>query len=368
MVRISVNNKVGTNSQTSFYHDEPFFGLDIGHSSMKVMQLDKNHGHSPRVLGYGVSNYYHNEAINNGVIVDFAALGKAMRELFKERLVGTINTRRVACTIPTAHTFSRPMILPPMDKKKIQEAVKLEAEQYIPVPIDNLYLDYDISRQDKDGIDLLMVATPKNVVDSCVNFLESVGLEPVTMEPTMNASARLFSIADVRREEASILIDFGSVAIDVAIFDQAMFVNSTIQGGSDTLTNMIAQQLGISPAEAYVLKSQHGIAADSSMPSVGLAARPILESLLKELHRIIRYYDERSATRHRKISQIITTGGGATTHGLDKYLTAELKLPTRRLDPWRHINFGDLQPPSDLARSMYITVAGVAILRPEEIF
>jgi len=67
---------VGTNN-FNFYHDEPLFGLDIGHSSMKVMQLDRNHGQLPKVLGYGVSNYYHNEAINNGVIVDYAALGKA---------------------------------------------------------------------------------------------------------------------------------------------------------------------------------------------------------------------------------------------------------------------------------------------------
>lgn len=356
------------NSQFNFYHDEPFFGLDIGHSSMKVMQLHKGYGQILGVVGYGVSNYYHNQAINNGVIVDAHALGKAIRELFAERLIGVINTRRVACTIPTAHTFSRPMTLPPMSHKQIEEAVHLEAEQYIPLPIDQLYIDYDISHQDKDGIDLLMVATPKTVVDSTINFLESMALEPISMEPTMNASARLFSTADVGKSEASILVDFGSVAIDMAVFDQAMFVNSTIQGGSDTLTLLIAEQLGVSPAEAYVIKSKYGIAPNADMPTLSNAAQPLLESLVKEIRRIIRYYDERSAKRHRKITQIITTGGGASIKGLNEYLQMRLELPSRSLDPWKRIDFGSLQPPSDLARSMYITVAGLASLQPEEVF
>lgn len=354
-------------SKFSFYHDEPFFGLDIGHSSMKVMQLNKNNNHA-QVLGYGVSNYYHQEAISNGVIVDFQALGKAMRELFNERLIGVINARRVACTIPTAHTFSRPMSIPLMNKKQVEDAVKLEAEQYIPVPIEKLYLDYDITRQDDKRLNLLMVATPKDVVDSCIKFIESVGLEPISMEPTMNASARLFSLADQHAQEPSVIVDFGSVAVDVAVFDQAIFVNSTVEGGSDTLTQLIAAQLGASIAEAYVLKSRYGIAPDADMPSVSVAAQPLLESLVKEIRRIIRYYNERATDQQRKISQIITTGGGASIRGLNEYLSSRLELPSRPLEPWDKIGFGNLETPSELARPMYITVAGVATLEPEEIF
>lgn len=352
----------------SFYRDEPFFGLDIGHSSMKVMQLERGVGNTAKVLGYGVSNYYREGTIENGVVADIESLAHAMHELFAERLVGVISTRRVACTIPTANTFSRPLTLPPMDRKQIEEAIHLEAEQYIPVPINQLYLDYDISHQDESGMDVLMVATPKNIVDSCVNFLEAVGLQAISLEPTMNASARLFNMADVRREEATVLVDFGSVAVDVAVFDQNMFVNSTVQGGSDTLTNMIAEQLEISSSEAYVIKSKYGISPNSDMPSVGRATKPVLDSLVKEIRRIIRYYDDRSAKRHRKITQVITTGGGATIKGLNAYLSKQLGLPAHRLDPWDKIDFSGLQAPSELARSMYITVAGEAILTTQELF
>ncbi|MBI2592109.1 type IV pilus assembly protein PilM [Candidatus Saccharibacteria bacterium] len=352
----------------SFHPSKPLFGLDIGHSSLKVMQLDKTGGKKPKVIGYGVSNYYPENVIVKGVIVNYEVLGQIMHELLSSRLNGNINTRQVACTIPTSHTFSRPMTLPPIKKDEIDEAVKLEAEQYIPIPLESLYIDYDISHQDSAGIELLMVAAPKNIVDSCVRFLQLSGFEPVALEPTMNATARLFSIADLSHTEASVLIDFGSVAIDIAVFDQSMFVNSTLSGGSDTLTNLIAKKLGVTPAEAYDAKNAYGIGPSQKMKEIAEAAHPILDPLVREVRKTMRYYDERAAERHRKITQIITTGGGATMPGLNEYLTQQLGVPTRRLDPWRNIDFGDLRPPSGLDSSTYITVAGEAILNPAEIF
>src|ERR1043166_7631754 len=98
-------------------HDhEPLFGLDIGHSNLKVMQLQSGAGKTPRVLGYGVS-HYPSEAIAAGVILDFQGLNKALYDLLSQNLNGSVSTRRVACTIPTSRTFSRPMRLPLMDDK-----------------------------------------------------------------------------------------------------------------------------------------------------------------------------------------------------------------------------------------------------------
>ncbi len=355
-------------SRLSFHHDQPLFGLDIGHSSMKIVQLARQSGQKPKVLAYGVSNYYPSNAIANGVIVNFEVLAHTMRELLRDRLTGNLTTTHVACSVPTSHTYSRPMTLPPMANNQIEAAVKLEAEQYIPVPLEKLYLDYDISRQDAGGIDLLLVATPKNIVDSCIQFLESVGFMPVALEPTMNAAARLFSVADLAHAEASLLIDFGSITTDIAVFDQSMFVNSTISGGSDTLTDLVAKKLNVIPSEAYVIKSQYGIGPGAKTMAVLEASRPILEPMVREVRKIMRYYDEHAASRHRKISQIITTGGGATLRGLNEYLARELGVPSRRLDPWPNIDFGHLTPPTELASSMYVTATGEAILSPEEIF
>ena len=350
----------------SFYHDQPLFGLDIGHSSLKVMQLDIAVPGTPKVLGYGFGKYQ-SKAISNGMIVDYKSMANSLHELFAEHLQGSITSKRVACTVPTAHTFSRPMKLPPMNDKDITEAVHLEAEQYIPVPANNLYIDFDIARRDDQGIELLMVASPKNIIDSHLKFLEGVGLEPVALEPTMNAAARFFSLADPSHSQPSILIDLGSTAVDLAVFDKTMFVNSTVTGGNDTMTELIAQKLDIDNHKAYELKTKYGIGVSDQQAAIKEALQPILDNLIREVRKIVRYYDDRIAGNQRKVAQIITLGGGATMPGLSHFLTAELQLPTHVLDPWHQIDFGDLPPPEDSERPMYTTVAGEALLNPRSV-
>jgi Tfp pilus assembly PilM family ATPase len=105
-----------------FYRDEPLFGLDIGHSSLKAMQVQSAPGKQPEVLGYG-SSPFDPTALENGVIVKPQAIAEAMHKLFEKSLVGTITSRRVACSLPTSRTFSRPMKLPVMDHEAGSRAI-----------------------------------------------------------------------------------------------------------------------------------------------------------------------------------------------------------------------------------------------------
>lgn len=347
--------------------DEPLFGLDIGHSNIKAMQMEVAGGKAPRVLGYGFAEYP-SKSMANGVVVNYTDLSHALYKLFTEKMVGNISSRKVACTIPTSRTFSRAMKLPSMDTAHVTEAVHLEAEQYIPVALNNLYIDYEVTSRTDDGIEVLMVATPKNIVDSYVKLLQAVGLEPVALEPTMSASSRLFAMADPSHGAPSLLIDFGSISVDMAAIDKTMFVNSTVAGGSDTINDLISKKLGVSTKDAYGLKNTYGISAGVKQKVILEAVLPLLENLIREAKKIIRYYDERAAPSHRKIAQIITIGGGANTPGLNQYLSKELNMPARMLDPWHSVDFAELKPPSEMERSMFVTVAGEAILSTKEIY
>ena len=349
---------------------EPLFGMDIGHSSLKVMQLQPAPGKnkSTVVTGYGSSYRYAVNSISGGAIVDYKALSEALHDLFEKRLAGTISTRKVACTIPMSHSFSRPLKLPAMDDEDLRQAVHLEAEQYIPVAPENLYLDYDVVRRDDKNIEILVVATPKNIVESYVKFLQSMGLDPVALEPTMNATARIFGLADPTHDQPTVLVDFGAEAIDISVYDRTLFVNSTVQGGSNTMINSIAKSLKLSREEAYRVKNEEGLKLSGHLRDIGKAVKPTVDNLVHEIHKIMRYYDDRVAAGGRKISQAVTTGGGANMPGLDDYLAKELGVPVRMLAPWSKIDFGTLTPPDELERSMFITVAGEAVLDMSEVF
>ncbi len=349
-----------------FYKDEPLFGLDIGHTNLKAMQIDKVSGHPPVIKGYGISNFALG-SIQNGVIINPEVIAKAMHELFDKNLVGKITSRRVACTLPTAYTFSRPMKIPIMNREHIKEAVQLEAEQYIPIPLDSLYLDYEISYEDEQQMELLMVATSKKIVDSYLDLLQSLDLEPVAFEPSINAASRLLKIVGNMSAEPAILVDIGSLATDIAIFDKSLLVSSTMNGGGDTFSNLISRSMHMNIEQATELKNQYGIAFSDKQQRIIDALKPQLDTFIHETQKSIRFYSERTNNAGKNITKIITVGGGAVMPGFNQYISQELRLPTENLNPWEIIDFGQLVKPQEPDLSMFITVAGEAIIEPLEV-
>jgi type IV pilus assembly protein PilM len=349
-----------------FYRDEPLFGLDIGHASLKVMQMQVAPGHVCTVTGYGLSEF-DSGAVQNGVITDPEAIAKAMHELFESKMVGKITSQRVACSLPTAHTFSRPMTIPSVNRREIVEAINLEAEQYIPIPITSLYLDYEVISQDQQNTEVLVVAASKNIVDSYFKVLEKLNLQPVAFEPSINAASRLLQMQGVLKSEPTIIIDIGSVSTDIAVFDKTLLVASTVNTGSDNITQLISQGLHLTPKQANDLKNEFGIAFSDRQQRIIDAIKPMLENLVHELQKSVRYYSERAAKSGSKITQLVSVGGGSVMPGLNQYLAKEIRLASQPVEPWKDINFGNLPMPADVERAVYITAAGEAVLSPHEV-
>lgn len=356
-----------------YFHDKPLFGLDIGHGSLKVMQLEatnglpKNGKHLPKVIGYGFSNF-DKTAQQDGVVIKPEVIATAAKELFEKNLIGDITTRRVAVAIPTYRTFTRALRLPRLSAKQLNDAVELEAEQYISMPLDQLYIDFEVIRQDSETTELFMVAVPKSIVDSYLELTQLLGLETVLIEPTLSSSARLFFAGDESNNDMpTVIIDFGSLSSDISIFDKHMLVAGTVQGGGENFTNSIQKQLGVTLPEAGLIKTRYGLSLSKKQAEIKLALEPTLQQIVKEIRRMMRYYEERYGVE-RPIEQIITLGGGANMPGLSDYLTATLRLPVRHTSPWQYFNYKGLQPPSDADKPMYATVAGLSLSPPREIF
>lgn len=353
------------NSSSHFFKDKPLFGLDIGSSSIKAMQLEKE-GRQTRVRGYGATSY-DPKAIKDGVINDFKSLAGSIYEIFEHNLIGEINTRRVALSIPASRTYTRSIKLPPMRDRELIQAVQLEAEQYIPVPIADLYMDYTVIERNDKEIELLAVAAPRKLVDSYMILLEMLGLEPVAMDTTILSAGRLFQHQIDMNDVPTVLIDFGSLSIDITIHYKTTIVTGTIPGGGSEFTGLISKKLGITEEEAHIVKTKYGLSKSKKQAEIQDALHPRLDSIVKEIRRMIRYHEERSSSK-KKIEQVITMGGGANMPGVSDYLTSTMRMPVRTCNPWQHLSMGKLKAPSDVEKSMYVTVAGLALINPKGLF
>jgi type IV pilus assembly protein PilM len=355
----------------SFFHDKPLFGLDIGHGSLKVMQVTFAatpvgvKKHKPKVIGYGFTTF-DKAAQQDGVVVQPEVIAKAAYELFAKNLIGDITTRRVAIAIPAYRTFTRSVSLPRLKSSELEAAVQLEAEQYISMPLEELYLDHQVIRQTEDSTELFLVAVPKNIVNSYLELTQIMGLETVLIEPTLSSSGRLFGVDD-QSDIATFIIDFGSLSSDISIFDGQVMITGTVQGGGVTFTESIKNKLNVNQSEAGMIKSRYGLGVSKKQKEIREALDPTLQQIVKEIRRMMRYYEERYGS-DRPIKQIITLGGGANMPGLSEYLTEALRMPVRHTDPWHYFDYKGLQPPADADKPMYATVAGLSLTPSKEVF
>lgn len=347
-----------------FFEDKPLFGLDIGHNSVRVIQVAKGRVR-PRIVGYGATTF-DPSAIEDGVIAHPELIAQAVQKLFKNGLIGDITTNRVALSVPVARAFTRSIDTPKLSDKELTEAVNTEVEQYIPAALESLYVDYSQVAEGKNKTSVFVVAMPRRIIDSYITLARLLGLETVLVQTSSGAGSNLFA-RDSQRDLATVLVDFGSDSADITIFDRNPIVSGTAPCGGEQITEIIGKALGVNEREALIIKSRYGLILSKKQKQIEEALRPTLGLLTREIRRTVRYYEERSKAK-RPISQIVIMGGGANMPGLADYLTNDLRLPVRSFDPTTYLDFGRLQPFNAGERMSYVTAAGLALYDPGEVF
>ena len=170
-----------------FFKDKPIIGLDISTTSIKLMSVDTRKW---EVLGYG-SVDTDPSSMDTSLDTDGKYIEEQLKKLMGEKLLGVFGSNHVVMSIPTSRTYSRSVTIPSNITSPFDEAVRLEAEQYIPIPIAQLYLDYEITNKNKDATTALMCAVPRKTVDNCVKAAASCNLKVIMIEPGMLSVARL---------------------------------------------------------------------------------------------------------------------------------------------------------------------------------
>lgn len=345
-----------------FYKDEPILGLDISPTSIKLMAIDTNKW---TVLGYG-SIDLDPAKLQQSIDSDGKYLSEQLQELLKKKTIGHFQSNHVVMSVPTTRTYSRSVTLPRDIKGSILDAIKLEAEQYVPIPLNQLYIDYEVTKQDKTSTTVLLCAVPQKTIDTCVDAVTRCGLRVVMVEPGMSAVARLLKTTE-GGDLATVIVDIGAASTDVAILDGSLKVTGGIAIGGNTFTLDISTKLGVTLEKAHQLKVLNGLTPSPKQKEVKTALEPNLKRVTAEVKKIIRYYSER-VTDARKIEQVVIVGGGSNIPGLGDYFTDSIVVAARVASPWQVLNFGKLPQPSRQFKARYITVAGLACVKPREIW
>jgi len=346
-----------------FYIDKPIVGLDISNTGIKVMAIDTKRW---LVSGYGSIDLEPNK-VKESLEGNSTYLADNIQLLIKEKLIGSLSSKHIAVSIPTDRSYSRTFNLPIEVSKKLKDAVELEVDQYIPVPVSMLYIDYEIIERTKKEVTVLMSAVPRIIVDKCVSAVESAGLTVSIVEPGMNAVARLLTNTEDGKLP-SVIVDIGPASTDIAVLDSGTIrVTGGLTVGGNTLTINIAKKLSVTLENAHQLKVLNGLSAGPRQEKIKSAIEPSLSKILTETRRVMRYYNERIRD-DRKLEQLLVVGSGGNMPGIGEYFTNELIMPSRVASPWQKLDFGKLPEPARQFRPRYITVAGLSSINPESIW
>lgn len=340
------------------YRDEPIFGFDLGSRTVKMIQL-KNAGKQMEVVGYGYATFP-GEAIVEGIIVDPQEIVAALKPVLKDMSYGRINATRVAASLPVAKVFTRMLELPPMNPTDLGQAVRLEAEQYIPVPLADLYIDYETIEAGTEKQEVLMVAAPRAIVDSYIKLFDLMGLEVSLIESSLSAATRAI-VAATPLDKPTLVADIGSTSIDLTVHDKVIRLTDTIPLGGDTLTQQLVKDLGVGAEQASEIKYKFGIGPSGLQPKVVASLGAPLKKMCDEMRRVMKYYQDRGVQK-RKIEAIIVGGGSASMPGFLEYMAAQINVPVRVADPWAGLELKRVKAVSKFDAPMYTTAIGLARL------
>jgi len=347
-----------------FYKDKPIIGLDISGTGIKVMSIDPKKW---LVNGYGSIDLDPVKIKTALEDDDTTFLTESIKTLLKEKVIGTLGSTSVAIAVSTARSFTRTFTLPASAEKSLSEAVILEAEQYIPIPVSTLYIDYEVIERNHKTIVVLMSAVSRVVVDNIIRSVEAAGLFPILIEPSINSVGRVLTATE-EGTLPTVIVDIGATATDIAILDRgSVRLTGGLQTGGNTFTLDIAKKLGIALENAHQLKVLNGLSAGPRQTKLKEALTPSLERILTETRKVMRYYNER-INSERKLEQLLIVGGGSNVPGIGEYFTENLLIAARVASPWQKLDFGKIQEPPKQFRSRYITVAGAASANPRGIW
>lgn len=290
-------------------------GLDIGSSALKVVQVLPGSG-GPAVYNFGQTPAPPG-TVKDGVILNVPSVAEAIKRLMTDRRV---IRKAVRCAVGGSGVLLRHAVFPTMPRSELKEVLQWEAEQYIPIPLQDVVMDFAVlNGMASKEMQVLIVGAQRRVINGYVETLKGARLWLGALEAEALAQVRAIRFLGLDRsdpDEAVAIVDFGASATRVTVVaGEFPRVTRTIGIGGEALTRTICERGEFDRAEAEELKKAHGLAADSPIRSY---LEDILGELLIDICRSLDFFIV--SNRGILLGKICLVGGGARLKGLEDAL------------------------------------------------
>lgn len=330
-------------------------GLDIGTNTFRVAQL-KAAPEKPVLINSGAVKIPPG-VVSEGEIVDVEAASRYLADLWKGL---RISEEKVVIGVANQKVVVRLVEMPRMERSELKNALRFQAQESIPIPVDEAVMDFDVvgEHMREDGermLEVLLVAAQREMIDNHVKAVQGAGLRPVAIDVSSLALTRsllserisIYPGEQGREVEAVALINVSAGITNILILEDELprFTRITSFAGN-SFTEMLRDKMNLSFEDAEALKLAAGLPSlDNGAASDGqiALARSILEqemaSFISEIRRSLDYYLAQ-ATRVRSIDRIIVSGHGAAMHNFVEHLSDGLQLEVEVGRPLAKIKVG----------------------------
>ncbi|MFM9874417.1 MAG: type IV pilus biogenesis protein PilM [Fimbriimonadaceae bacterium] len=349
-----------------------FVGIDIGHKQIKMVEVEKS-GQSWKVTRQ-VAIPTPSDSIKDGIVIDSDVVGIAIKTAIRENKI-TASTAVIG--VSGASVIVRTIKMAKMTPQMLRKSIKYEAGHYVPSSIEDSYIEFEIiGDADDDQMEVLIVAVPRELVESKKRAVERADLEVDIVDVEAFAIYRSLLESDessVLNSMTVALVDIGAAATTVSVVAEGKFVMTrTIVAAGQVMTDALKSYFQLNDEQAETGKAQLDFTPLVANPMTDNPPLKVVQShvddLAREIRRSLGYFQSQQAesSRSNPVTHIVLTGGGAKLLGLGEYMANKLGaevITTGVFDNPRFIPIGDFAPGKGLEWSVATGLAMRAYMK-----
>ena len=327
-----------------FSSNKSYLGVDIGTSGIKIVEL-KSEGGKPMLNSYGFSE---NKSIdsNDYKKSDTGYVAKVINKILEE---SGMESRSAVAALPTFSVFSSVLNLSNVSQKDLKSAVHWEAKKVIPLPLEEMILDWkeivdDKNKGDKKNIKLFLTGAPRVLVKKYIDIFRKAKISLLSLETETFSLVRSLMGND---KSAVIIVEIGANTTDIAVVDKSIpIISRSIDVGGHTITRAIGSNLNIGMERAEQFKYDLGISSIESESSViPKTITDTISPIINEIKYTLNLFEGKN---NKLIEKIIFSGGSALLVDFAGYLSKTIDKKVIIGNPWSRVSYPvDLKPTLD---------------------